>query len=290
MTIPLADLDRDGRILFLTRAGRMFGYGLLAVVLVLYLAASGLTRTADRALLTLTLVGDTVISLWLTTHADRFGRRRDLIVGARADGRRRGRLRRRPTASAARWSRRRSASSAPRATRSGRSWPSSRRRSRRGQRRAAHRRLRLVQPRRLVRDARRARWRRAARRRRSSGAGWSELDAYRAIVVGYAVVGIAPDRPVVRCVSPAVEVPPVERARSPRRLGLHESRRIVLRLSALFALDAFGGGFVIQSLMAYWFHPRSGSTRRSSARSSSGPTSSPAVSALRPRGSRPGSG
>ncbi len=39
-------------------------------------------------------------------------------------------------------------------------------------------------------------------------------------------------------------------------LGLHESRQVVFKLSLLFALDAFGGGFVIQSIMAYWFHVR----------------------------------
>ena len=82
MTLPLADLDRDGRTLFLTRAGRMFGYGFLAVVLVLYLAALGIPDPQIGLLLSLTLVGDTLISLWLTTHADRLGRRRVLIAGA----------------------------------------------------------------------------------------------------------------------------------------------------------------------------------------------------------------
>jgi predicted MFS family arabinose efflux permease len=33
---------------------------------------------------------------------------------------------------------------------------------------------------------------------------------------------------------------------------------VVLRLSSLFALDAFAGGFVVQSLVAYWFHVRFG--------------------------------
>jgi MFS family permease len=37
------------------------------------------------------------------------------------------------------------------------------------------------------------------------------------------------------------------------RLGLHRSKGVVLRLSALFSLDAFAGGFVIKSIMAYWF-------------------------------------
>ena len=36
------------------------------------------------------------------------------------------------------------------------------------------------------------------------------------------------------------------------------SRGVVLKLSGLFALDAFGGGFVIQSLAAYWFYLRFG--------------------------------
>ena len=60
----------------------MFGYGFLAVVLVLYLAALGIPDPQIGLLLSLTLVGDTVISLWLTTHADRVGRRRVLLVGA----------------------------------------------------------------------------------------------------------------------------------------------------------------------------------------------------------------
>jgi hypothetical protein len=39
-------------------------------------------------------------------------------------------------------------------------------------------------------------------------------------------------------------------------LGLHRSRGIVMGLSALFALDAFAGGFVLQTIMAFWFHAR----------------------------------
>jgi predicted MFS family arabinose efflux permease len=39
-------------------------------------------------------------------------------------------------------------------------------------------------------------------------------------------------------------------------LGIEESRGVILKLSGLFALDAFGGGFVVQSLAAYWFYLR----------------------------------
>jgi MFS family permease len=60
----------------------MFGYGFLAVILALYLAALGFDETNIGLLLTLTLVGDTAISLWMSTHADRYGRRRMLALGS----------------------------------------------------------------------------------------------------------------------------------------------------------------------------------------------------------------
>src|SRR5207247_2818805 len=41
-------------------------------------------------------------------------------------------------------------------------------------------------------------------------------------------------------------------------LGIGHSREIVFRLSGLFALDSFGGGFVVQSFAAYWFYLRFG--------------------------------
>ncbi len=41
---------------------------------------------------------------------------------------------------------------------------------------------------------------------------------------------------------------------------LERSRRTVVRLSGLFALDAFGGGFVVQSFIAFWFARRFGAT------------------------------
>src|SRR3954453_14510354 len=75
-------LTRDGWLLFATRCSRMFAYGLLSVVLVLYLVEVGLKEWQIGLLLTLTLAGDTAISLWLTTTADRLGRRRTLILGA----------------------------------------------------------------------------------------------------------------------------------------------------------------------------------------------------------------
>ena len=61
-------------------------------------------------------------------------------------------------------------------------------------------------------------------------------------------------------VSPAVEAAAGGGRRSAirTRLGLHRSAGIVAQLSALFALDAFAGGFVATSFIAYWFSQRLG--------------------------------
>ena len=78
----LQRLSRDGWLLFATRFVRLFAYGSLSVVLVFYLVGVGLSEAQTGLLLTLTLAGDTIVSLFLTTRADRIGRRRMLIVGA----------------------------------------------------------------------------------------------------------------------------------------------------------------------------------------------------------------
>src|ERR1051325_1476468 len=75
-------VTRDAWMLFATRFIRLFAYGLISVVLVLFLGAVGLSADRIGALLTLTLVGDVVVSLWLSTAADRLGRGRVLLGGA----------------------------------------------------------------------------------------------------------------------------------------------------------------------------------------------------------------
>jgi MFS family permease len=52
-------------------------------------------------------------------------------------------------------------------------------------------------------------------------------------------------------------LPATARAQSPvPRRPLARSRRIVLRLAALFSLDSFGGGFVVQTLLVLWLARR----------------------------------
>src|SRR3981081_3697511 len=79
----LRTLSRDGWLLFVTRFAPFFAYGwLLSVILVFYLVGLGLSEAQVGLVLTLTLVGDVIVSLYLTTRADRIGRRRMLIVGS----------------------------------------------------------------------------------------------------------------------------------------------------------------------------------------------------------------
>ena len=79
---PLRGLSPDGWLLFVTRFTRLFAYGSLSVILVFYLVSLGFSESQTGLLLSLTLAGDVVVSLFLTTWADRIGRRRMLIVGA----------------------------------------------------------------------------------------------------------------------------------------------------------------------------------------------------------------
>lgn len=61
------------------------------------------------------------------------------------------------------------------------------------------------------------------------------------------------------CLSPRIEVskPSVDATRLSRELS-PQSRRVVIRLAALFGLDSLGGGFLSGALLAYWFFLRFG--------------------------------
>lgn len=73
----------DGIITFLTRSLRMFNYGAITPVLFLYCKEIGLSELQTGVLISLILAGDLVITLFLSTRADKvIGRRRTLIIGA----------------------------------------------------------------------------------------------------------------------------------------------------------------------------------------------------------------
>jgi MFS family permease len=248
-------VTRDARLLFLARAVRMFGYGALGVILVLYLVAAGLDTGAVGLLLTLTLLGDTVISLYLTTHADRIGRRRTLIIGALLMAAA-GVVFAGSTAFVVLLVAATLGVLSPSGNEVGPFLPIEQ--SSLTEVTPSNRRTNIYAWYNLVGSVA------TATGALVSGfavgalqaAGWTDLDAYRALLVGYAIVGLA-IVPIVRLVSSAVEVPPADTSLA-RRFGLHRSRGIVVRLAALFAVDAFAGGFVITSLLSFWFHERFG--------------------------------
>jgi MFS family permease len=87
--------------------------------------------------------------------------------------------------------------------------------------------------------------------------GVAPLSSYRTVVVLYGIIGALLALLFTR-LSPLVEAVYSDISKTRSLLGLHRSRRVVLKLSTLFGLDAFAGGFVVQSLVAYWFHVRFG--------------------------------
>jgi MFS family permease len=258
---PLKALSLDGRLLFTTRVARLFAYGFLSVVLVLYLAQAGLGEAEIGLLLTLTLVGDTAISLWITTRADRVGRRWMLMAGA-------GLMIFAGVLFAA----------------SGNFWilllaatvgvisPSgyevgpflSIEQAALSQLLPGEQRTQVFAWYNLVGSFATAAGALGggllAQALQDSGV--PALASYRAVVLGYSAFGLLLFGLFAR-LSPDVEVsaPPAGRTgSSPERtfLGLHRSRKVVLQLAGLFSLDAFAGGFVIQSILAYWFYIRFG--------------------------------
>ncbi|TKA70890.1 hypothetical protein B0A55_08100 [Friedmanniomyces simplex] len=80
--ITLSQCSKDIYLLLLTRFIRMFAYGSSTLILALYFAALGHSDTKIGLFMSLTLVGDVLISLALTMVADSLGRRRILILGA----------------------------------------------------------------------------------------------------------------------------------------------------------------------------------------------------------------
>jgi len=252
-------LIQDIRLLFSTRIVRLFAYGFLSVVLVLYLAQVGLGEGQIGLLLTLTLVGDTAISLWITTNADRLGRRRMLLAGACL-----------MIFAGILFVLTRNFALLLLAATIGVISPSgnevgpflSIEQAALSQLLPDERRTQVFSWYNLVGSFATALGALTAGLGAQSlqGMGYAPAVSYQMVIVGYALLGAILILLFLR-LSPAVEVAEGVSAGAERPkafLGLHRSRGVIFRLAALFSLDAFAGGFVIQSLVAYWFHIRFG--------------------------------
>ena len=79
--------------------------------------------------------------------------------------------------------------------------------------------------------------------------GMSELVALRTMFYGYAVLGVA-SAAIYSC------LPRGNVEHRSAAAPLSASRGVVYKLAALFSIDAFAGGFVVQSLLAVWLFKR----------------------------------
>jgi MFS family permease len=245
----------DVVLLFSARSVRLFAYGALSVVLPLYLHETGLTGAAIGLLFTLTLAGDAGISLWITTMADRIGRKKMLLLGAGL-----------MIMAGAVFSLTGNFALLIIAAVIGVISPS-------GNEIGPFLSLEQASLSQLLSSEKRTKafawYNLAGSLAAASGAlaggfvsqgllhaGYSELVAYKAVIIGYAACGFVLVA-LFSFLSSEVEAVPSTAVRK-RVLGLHESRGVVVKLSGLFALDAFAGGFVIQSMVAYWFHLKFG--------------------------------
>ena len=247
----------DTALLFTARSVRLLAYGSLSVVLALYLEELGFGAQTIGLILTGTLAGDACISLLLSTRADRFGRRRTLLIGAIL-----------MALGGATFAVTRQTAFLILAAILGVISPT-------GNEIGPFLAVEQAALSHLVPNQTRTAtfaWYSltgslasalgaltgglAARGLQNQGV--TVLDSYRVLFAGYALAGGLLLLLFSR-LSPAVEAPPSRYDRDRiLRLGLHGSKRVIAGLSSLFALDAFAGGLIVQSFVAYWFHLRFG--------------------------------
>jgi MFS family permease len=245
---------KDIFLLFTTRIIRLFAYGSVSLILALYLAALGFSDEQIGLLLSMTLLGDTLMSLWITTNADRIGRKRMLLAGAAL-----------MVLGGAVFAATGNFLLLLAAATIGVISPSGNEvgpflaieQAALAQAVAAERRTAVF-----------AWYNLAGSLATASGSlvcgflvaalqsrGTPKIESYRGVLELYAGAGLVLAL-LFSGLSQASEAiaPPGPGVR--RVLGLHQSRGVVFKLSALFALDAFAGGLIVQSLMAFWFHQR----------------------------------
>lgn len=240
-------------LLFATRAVRTFAYGLLAVILALYLSAQGFTDAEIGLVFTLTLVGDAILSLGVAAIADRFGRRRMLVVTSLLI-----------VLAGAVFVFTRNPIVLTLAAVIGTISPS-------GAEVGPFMSIEQAALSQRVSGSERTRtfgfYQLAGSLSNALGAlvggylahavvarGHTELDGYRAVLLVYAGLGLV----LALLFSQLTSAVEVTQKNATKGVGLHRSRSAVTKLAALFAVDSFGSGLAVQSLVAYWIHRRFG--------------------------------
>lgn len=242
-------LSRDGWLLFATCGVRSFAYGFLSVVLGLYLETIGLTTTAIGWIFAAALAGGALMTIVITTVADSFGRKTLLILGA-------------VLMATAGWVF--SISSDPLllalAAIFGTISPS-------GKEVGPFLSIEQAILPETTQDQHRTTVFSAYNLIGSlSGAvgalavglpslfSISQITGYRFLVWGYVICAVVM-MVVFGLLSPAIERKP-KTVSQKRAISVQRSRKVVAKLAGLFAVDAFAGGFIVQSIVAYWFYLR----------------------------------
>ena len=246
MRLPLS---RDGWLLFAACGVRSLAYGFLSVILGLYLAAIGLSTTTIGWIFTAALAGGAMMTIGITAVADSFGRRQLLILGA-------------ALMALAGWVF--AVSGNPIlltvAAIFGTISPSGKEvgpflsieQAILPQTTPDQHRTKIFSAYNLVGSLLGALGALAVGL--PSLFSLSPVSGYQFLVWGYVISAIIM-MVLFALLSPAIEAKTKTTARSPM-VGVKRSRGIVAKLAGLFALDAFAGGFIVQSIVAYWFYLR----------------------------------
>lgn len=80
--ISIFNSSLDTKLLCIQRFVRLFAYGGSTLILVSYLSALGISNSRTGLFMTLTAIGDVLISFFLTLCADALGRKAILALGA----------------------------------------------------------------------------------------------------------------------------------------------------------------------------------------------------------------
>lgn len=233
-------MSRDGRLVFVAKTARTFCYGFLGVLFPVYLAERGMDARRIGLAVTLTLLASAAMTFAIRRPAERYGARAALlaqagliIVSAVVF-----------LATQQPWLVVAAAMAGNLAVGTGETGPF----------------LTLEQV---------AVTRATPRERLTTTLSLYNLAGYGASALGAAAVGRGGTSPrilffvfllggLVQMAAYALMRPDPGRAPASRRTGGTPSRPLIHRLAALFALDSLAGGFVLQSLIAYWFYTRFG--------------------------------
>ena len=229
------------------RGLRATAYGLQSVLLGLYLDAAGLPPETTGLLLTATLAGSAGLTVVLGARADRWGRRRSLLAGSLLTAAGAGLF----AFGDSPWLWTAAALSGTIFAGAGEAGP-----------------LETVESAALPQLV--------SADKRNRFFGWTSALGAAGVAAGALAAGAAPFAPtemlgyrlgfaasgalVLLSAVPLLRLSPGSEATTLGVAvgGLQRSRRVVFRLSALFALDSLAGGFVVQSFVVYWFHQRFG--------------------------------